>query len=116
MSATTGGRLLGHVSGKAMEDICREVVEDFKAMDPVEYEAWRKWVKGFKDSLANEKGISVGGELMATCSIPMYVDLMIGRISGDPLWRLDWKNMEAVWRAFPECRINTTTGARCSGD
>ena len=106
---------IGRVEGKAVETLAREVMDDFRQMDPVEYHSWMRRQRLRRETLRDPKGFSQTRELMLTIVVPLYVDLTLGRMLGDPLWQQDAKNMEAFVRACPEVRINETTGMKCHG-
>lgn len=111
------GKPLGHISGAAVEAIAREVVEEWKRIEPEEVQHWLKARKAHAELLYRDgwtKGKMLGQH---TTSIPMYVALMMGRRLGDPNWIVhDYKALEALRAVLPQCAVNSGKSMKLDAD
>jgi hypothetical protein len=109
------GIILGRVSNQAVEKIAHEVIQAYIEAKPREWAAWKLRQKLRKETLLNEKGFSRERELMFLSSLPLWIELMMGRRLGDPHWADNDQDAYAtVLKALPEARINQTSGVKQS--
>jgi len=102
-----GGSILAVVAGEivvpnvidreaAASVVIREVLGRWKGIKPEEYAAWPRYCREYRKSLL-DGGWSQTREMKVPFLIPQYVQLMVGRIVGDPSWNF---REEALVNAF----------------
>jgi hypothetical protein len=110
------GKPLGHIEGSAVETFAREIIADWKRMEPEEVAKWRRAKRSHEQRLIRN-GWTREQHLQHTCSIPMYVALMMGRKLGDPNWIAhDHKALEALLRVMPEAKVSTGRSMKLDAD